>query len=106
MGRRHIPKLMAAGKKKGKKTNPVTCRGGCETSRLPHFQDNRLTIGGEIVSLMRRPPFVPPGRFLVLFLLEVESTPVPSCNGRLGNVNTTKTKQNGHYCVSIPFIIS
>jgi hypothetical protein len=26
-------------------------------------------------------------------------------DGRLGSVNTTKTKQNGHYCVSIRFII-
>jgi hypothetical protein len=28
--------------------------------------DNRLTDGGEVVSLTRRPPFTPPGRFLVL----------------------------------------
>jgi hypothetical protein len=41
---------------------PVIGRGGpygCETSRLPHFRDNRLTDGGEVVSLTRRPPFVP-----------------------------------------------
>jgi hypothetical protein len=25
----------------------------------PHFLDNRLTDGGEVVSLMRRPPFTP-----------------------------------------------
>jgi hypothetical protein len=39
---------------------PVTDRGdpeGCETSRLPRFLDNRLTVGGEVVSLTRRPPF-------------------------------------------------
>jgi hypothetical protein len=44
---------------------PVTGRGGlqgCETSRLPHFRDNRLIDGGEVVSLTR----LPPGRFLVL----------------------------------------
>jgi hypothetical protein len=29
----------------------------CETSRLPHFIDNWLTAGGEVVSLTRRPPF-------------------------------------------------
>jgi hypothetical protein len=45
---------------KGKgKAIPVTGREGpegCETSRLPHFLDNRLTDGGEAVSLTRRPP--------------------------------------------------
>jgi hypothetical protein len=43
--------------KKGKAI-PVTGRGGpkgCETSRLPHFLDGRLTDGSEIISLMRRP---------------------------------------------------
>jgi hypothetical protein len=51
------------------KAIPVTGhedRQSCETSRLPHFLDNRLTDGGEVVSLTRRPPFTPPGRFLVL----------------------------------------
>jgi hypothetical protein len=33
--------------------------------RVPHFLDNRLTDGGNVVSLPRRPPFTP-GRFLVL----------------------------------------
>jgi hypothetical protein len=38
-----------------------------ETSRLPYFLDNRLTDGGKIVSLMRRPTYV----FLVVsFLLD------------------------------------
>jgi hypothetical protein len=38
----------------------VTNRGdsyGCETSRLPQFPENRITDGGEVVSLTRRPPF-------------------------------------------------
>jgi hypothetical protein len=42
------------------KAIPVTGRGGpqgCETPRLPYFLDNRLTDGGEVVSLTRRPPF-------------------------------------------------
>jgi hypothetical protein len=33
---------------------------------VPHYLDNRLTDGGEVVSLTRRLPFIPPGRFLVL----------------------------------------
>jgi hypothetical protein len=40
---------------------PVRGRGGpqrCDKSRLPHFLDNRLTDGGEIVSLMRPLRFV------------------------------------------------
>jgi hypothetical protein len=44
------------------KTIPVTDSEGlygCETSRIPHFLDNRFTDGGEIVSLMRRPRFTP-----------------------------------------------
>jgi hypothetical protein len=32
---------------------------GFETSRIPHFLDNRLTDGGEVVSLTRRPFFTP-----------------------------------------------
>jgi hypothetical protein len=30
-----------------------------QTSRLPHFPDNGLTDGGEVVCLMRQPPFTP-----------------------------------------------
>jgi hypothetical protein len=46
----------------GKKAIPVPRSGGQkgrEMSRLPHFLDNRLTDGGEIVSLTHRPPFMP-----------------------------------------------
>jgi hypothetical protein len=46
---------------------PVTGRGGpwgCETSRLPHFLDNRLTGGGEDVNLTRRP--LPPRKIVQL----------------------------------------
>jgi hypothetical protein len=45
------------GNKKGK-VFPVTGRGGpqgCETSRLPHFLNNRLTDGGEIISFTLYP---------------------------------------------------
>jgi hypothetical protein len=44
---------------------------GCETSRFPHFLDNRL-IDGDEVSLTRRPPYIH-----YSFLLEAESTPGP-----------------------------
>jgi hypothetical protein len=53
------------------KAIPVTGREspyGWETSRLPD--------GGKVVSPTRRPP-LHPGRFLVLILLEAESTPGP-----------------------------
>jgi hypothetical protein len=52
-----LPTLVYKSKSKG---TPVTGRGGpwgCEMLRLPHFLDNRLTYGGETVSLTRRPPF-------------------------------------------------
>jgi hypothetical protein len=50
------------------KAVPVTGREGPyggETLRFPHFLDNRLTDGGEVV---RHAPatLYPPGRFLVL----------------------------------------
>jgi hypothetical protein len=43
--------LLHAGKKG--KAIPVTGRGGpyvCETSRLPHFVDSRLTDGGNVIA--------------------------------------------------------
>jgi hypothetical protein len=39
-----------------------------ETSRLPHFLDNRLTDGGELSALHAGYP-LPPGRFLVLIFV-------------------------------------
>jgi hypothetical protein len=62
------------------KTIPVTGRGGpqgFETSRLPHFLDNRLTDGGEVISLTCPPPFTPQKDSWYSFLLEVESNPGP-----------------------------
>jgi hypothetical protein len=64
-----IDLLMNRGSILNGKAIPVTGRGGpygCETSRIPHFLDNRLTDGGKVVSLRRRPPFTPLGIFLVL----------------------------------------
>jgi hypothetical protein len=48
--------------KRGGKAIPVTGRGGpqdCDTSRLPHFLDNRLKDGGEVVSLTLRSHLYP-----------------------------------------------
>jgi hypothetical protein len=53
-------------KKKGKAIPVTGDPQGCETLRVPHYLDNRLTDGGKVVILTRRPPFTPPGRFLVL----------------------------------------
>jgi hypothetical protein len=39
--------------------------------------ENWLTDGGEVVSLTRRPPFVPQEDTWYSFLLEAESTPGP-----------------------------
>jgi hypothetical protein len=49
-------------KKDKDKSISVTDREGpycCETSRLPEFLDNRLTNGGEVVSLTRQSPLYP-----------------------------------------------
>jgi hypothetical protein len=49
---------------------------GFKTSRLPHFLDNRLTDGGEAVSLKRRPAALYSQEdSWYSFLLEAESTP-------------------------------
>jgi hypothetical protein len=53
---------------KGKAIPAVAGRDGpwgCETSRLPHCLYSRLTNGGKVVSLTRRPPFTPQGHSAV-----------------------------------------
>jgi hypothetical protein len=62
---------------------------GCETSRFPHFSDNRLTGGGEVVSLKRRPPFAPKGRFLVL--ISVRDRDYPRAIERLKGLDQFKS---------------
>jgi hypothetical protein len=52
-------------------------------SRLPHFLDNRLTDGGEVVSLTRRPPFIPQEDSWYSFLLEAESNRGHSAAGKI-----------------------
>jgi hypothetical protein len=62
------------------KTVHVAGRGGSlgfVTLRLPHFLDNRLTDGGEVVSLTLRLPFTPQEDSWYSFLSEAESTPGP-----------------------------
>jgi hypothetical protein len=61
---------------KGKAIPVRGCGGpyGCETSRPPHFPENRFTDDGEVVSLTRRPPFTPQENSWYS-LLEAESTP-------------------------------
>jgi hypothetical protein len=79
----HTNYAMLDGKKKKKvKLSPVTGRESpwsCETSRLPHFLDSRLTVGGEVVSLTRWPPpaLYPYEDSWYSFLLEAESIPGP-----------------------------
>jgi hypothetical protein len=64
------------------KAIPITGRGGpwvCETSRLPHFLDNQLTDGVEVVSFTRRPLFTHQEDSWYSFPLEAESIPGPQC---------------------------
>jgi hypothetical protein len=65
---------------------PVTGLGGphgCETSRLPHFLENPLTDGGEVVSLTLRPYLYPQDNSWYSFLLKAESTPGTSAARRI-----------------------
>jgi hypothetical protein len=50
-----------------------------ERLRLPHLLDSRLTDGGEVVSIMRLPPFTLQENSWYSFLLEAKSTPGPYC---------------------------
>jgi hypothetical protein len=52
---------VSVAKVKGKAIPVTGCEGpeGCETSRLPHFLDNRLTDVGDVIRLTRRQPFTP-----------------------------------------------
>jgi hypothetical protein len=64
------------------KAIPVTDRGDpwvWEASRLPYFLDNRLTDGGEVVSITPRPSFTLQEDSWYSFLLGTESTPGLYC---------------------------
>jgi hypothetical protein len=62
-------------------TGPVTGRAGqegCETSSFPRFFDNRLTDGGEVVSLTHRQAALYPNEYSWYpFLLDTETTRGP-----------------------------
>jgi hypothetical protein len=66
---------------------------GCKTSTLPSFQDNRLTDGGRVVSLKRRPPFTPQEDSWYSFLLEAESIHGHSAAGRITLFEKKKKNQ-------------
>jgi hypothetical protein len=63
-------------KQKSKAVPETSCGGsqGCETLRLPHFLDSRLT-DGVIFSLKSLPRYTPQEDSRLLLLLEAESTP-------------------------------
>jgi hypothetical protein len=52
--------------------------------RIPHFLDNRLTDGGEVVSLTRRQRFTPsPRKIPGTHFFKAETTPGPSAAGSI-----------------------
>jgi hypothetical protein len=59
--------------------------------RIPHFLDNRLTFGGKIVKLKRRPSFTLRNTFWHSFLLETES---PQGHGVAGRIIKIEKKMN------------
>jgi hypothetical protein len=66
--------------KKGKSypcNRPWRPMGSWDVEASTFSLENRLTDGGEVVSLMRRPPFTPQEDSWYSFLLEAESTPGP-----------------------------
>jgi hypothetical protein len=74
----HINQVNTSVRNSKGKAIPVTGLGGpfsCETSRLPHFLDNRLIDDREGVSLMHPPPFTLQEDSWNSFMLEAELTP-------------------------------
>jgi hypothetical protein len=66
------------------KDNPVTDRGdpqGFETSRLPHFLENRLKDGVEIVSLRAGRPLPPPPEEDSWYSFMLKGEPTPGLDG-------------------------
>jgi hypothetical protein len=69
--------VIVKGKSKGIPVTGREGRKGCETSRLPHFLDNRFTDSGEVFSLTRPTKFYATEKSWYSFLLEAQSTPGP-----------------------------
>jgi hypothetical protein len=96
--RKNIPVRLARTVIKKGKAIPVTGHEvpqGCELSWLPHFLNNRLTDGGEVVSLTPRPAFLyPSGRFLVL--VSVRGWVDPRATVRLEGLGKLKRIQWAH----------
>jgi hypothetical protein len=65
----------------------------CETSSLPHFLYNRLTDGGEFVSLTRHPSFNR-GKFLVVISLKADTSAVVLLGG-LGQLKKNRIISSG-----------
>jgi hypothetical protein len=89
--------LLFAVKKRGKAI-PVPGHGGpkgCERLRVPRYLDNRLTDGGKVVSLTRRPPFTPQEDSWYSFLLGAESTPA-SATGRIRSIEKNPPHRNSN----------
>jgi hypothetical protein len=61
--------------KKGKAVTGHEGPQDCETSRFPQSLENRLTEGGEVVSLARRLAFTPQEDSWYSFVLETKSNP-------------------------------
>jgi hypothetical protein len=58
-------------------------------SRLSYILDSRVTDGGEVVGLKRRPPFIPQKESWYSFMLEAESTQGYSAAGRIRSIEKT-----------------
>jgi hypothetical protein len=78
---------------------PLPGRGdpyGYETSRLPHFLANRITIGGEVVTAVRAGRPLPNGRFLVLISVKRLSRPQDhSAVGRIRSISKNPMTSSG-----------
>jgi hypothetical protein len=86
----------------GRKAIPITGSGGLkhwETSRIPHFVDNRLTDGGKAIGLTCRPWFTPQENSWYSFLLEAESILAPQCSWK-DSFDNSQTESKHFSCTA------